>query len=167
METGHVDTDSYPGAAELYGYGLEARKGYRGIDVLRRVKSTRIDRMVRRVWRLVGIDNGGVDASVHRSCGGGSLGEGGSQRLDGEAGRDVTSSSTAHAVSDDAELHGLVVEVLIDGADPPDVARGTGTEDDHFVTSKIVSPIWTRSPFFTRVGPSIRSPSIHTPLVEP
>ena len=110
---------------------------------------------------------GGVDASVHRSCGGGSLGEGGSQRLDGEAGRDVTSSSTAHAVSDDAELHGLVVEVLIDGADPPDVARGTGTEDDHFVTSKIVSPIWTRSPFFTRVGPSIRSPSIHTPLVEP
>ena len=68
------------------------------------------------------------------------------ERLDGDPRRHLAADVAAHAVGDRVEVRALERQVLVDGADPPDVGGRSRPQHRQRETSKTVEPIWSRSP---------------------
>ena len=89
------------------------------------------------------------------------------ERLDGDPGRHLAADVAAHAVGDGVEVRALERQILVDGADPPDVGGGPRPQHRQRETSKTVEPIWSRSPLPSRTACVICSELTNVPLVEP
>ncbi len=97
---------------------------------------------------------------------GGAL-EGLLEGLDRHPRRHLSPDMTTHAVGDGKEVRTLERDILVHGADAPDVRRRARTQHGHRATSKTVEPIWSRSPFPKRMAWEICSELTYVPLVEP
>ena len=89
------------------------------------------------------------------------------ERLDGDPGRHLAADVAAHAVGHRVEVRPLERQVLVDGADPPDVGGRARPQHRQRETSKTVEPIWSRSPLPSRTACVICSELTNVPLVEP
>ncbi len=89
------------------------------------------------------------------------------ERLDGHPRRHLATHVAAHPVGHRVEVGTFERQVLVDGANTPDVGRRAGPQDGHRETSNTVEPIWRRSPFPSRTALEICSRLTNVPLVEP